>query len=122
MISILRAEEKDEAKKAQFEEAEEVFERMEEVLKKGSEGKGFFGGDTIGFIDIGLGSFLSLIRVVEKMNGRKLLDETKHPGLLQWAQNFAAHPAVNGLLPETDKLVQLVEGFNQTLRALEAAK
>ncbi|ESW29563.1 hypothetical protein PHAVU_002G080100 [Phaseolus vulgaris] len=120
--SILRAEEKNEEKKAQFEEAEEVFERMEEVLHKGSEGKAFFGGDTIGFIDIGFGSFLSWIRVVEKMNGRKLLDETKHPRLLQWAQNFAAHPAVNGLIPQTDKLIEVVKGFNQTSGALAAAK
>jgi len=115
------AEENDEAKEAPFEEAAEVFERMEEVMNKGSEGKVFFGGDTIGFIDIGFGSFLSWIRVVEKMNARKLLHETKHPRLIQWTENFAAHPAVNGLIPDTDKLIELAKAFRQTLRASAAA-
>ncbi|XP_014520039.1 glutathione S-transferase U17 [Vigna radiata var. radiata] len=119
--SILNAEENDEAKEAQFEQAEEVFERMEEVMNKGSEGKAFFGGDTIGFIDIGFGSFLSWIRVVEKMNARKLIDEIKHPGLFQWTENFAAHPAVNGLIPDTDKLIEVAKAFKQILRARAAA-
>ncbi|CAJ1931641.1 unnamed protein product [Sphenostylis stenocarpa] len=120
--SILRAEDDDdEAKKPHIEVAEEVFERMEEAFNKGSEGKALFGGDTIGFVDIGLGSFLSWIRVVEKINGRKLLDETKHPGLIQWAQTFSAHPAVNGLLPEPDKLIEISKAFKQNLMAAAAA-
>ncbi|BAT99330.1 Glutathione S-transferase [Vigna angularis] len=118
---ILMAEENDEAKEAEFKEAEEVFERMEEVMNKGSEGKAFFGGDTIGFIDIGFGSFLSWIRVLEKMNARKLIDENKHPGLIRWTENFAAHPAVNGLIPDTDKLIEVAKAFNQTLKARAAA-
>ncbi|XP_014520289.1 glutathione S-transferase U17-like [Vigna radiata var. radiata] len=115
--SILMAEENDEAKEAQFKEAEEAFERMEEVMNKGSEGKAFFGGDTIGFIDIGFGSYLSWIRVMEKMNARKLIDETKHPGLIRWTENFAAHPAVNGLIPDTDKLLEVAKGYKEWARA-----
>ncbi|KAK7367994.1 hypothetical protein VNO80_10016 [Phaseolus coccineus] len=106
--SVVIAED-DEAKRPHFEQAEEVLERLEEVLNKGGEGKAFFGGDTIGFIDIGFGSFLSWIRVTEEINGRKLLDETKHPSLVQWAETFAAHPAVNGFLPETDKLLEFAK-------------
>jgi len=116
--SILMAEENDEAKEEPFEEAEEVFDRMEEVMNKGSEGKVFFGGDTIGFIDIGFGSFLSWIRVVEKMNGRKLLDETKHPSLIQWTENFSAHPAVNGVIPDTDKLIEVAKVYKEYARAV----
>ncbi|XP_047161795.1 glutathione S-transferase U18-like [Vigna umbellata] len=119
MINILIAED-DEAKKPHFEIVEEAAGRLEEVLKKSSsEGKAFFGGDTIGFIDIGFGSFLSWTRVIEKINGRKLLDETKHPSLVQWAETFAAHPAVNGFLPEIDKLIE----FSKILKLkLAAAK
>lgn len=106
MRSILIAED-EETKKPHFEEAEEAAERLEEVLKKSSsEGKAFFGGDTIGFIDIGFGSFLSWTRAIEKISGRKLLDETKHPSLVQWAETFAVHPAVNALLPEIDNLIE----------------
>ncbi|CAJ1931643.1 unnamed protein product [Sphenostylis stenocarpa] len=115
--SVLVADD-DEAKKPHYEQAEEVLERLEEVLSKGSEGKAFFGGDRIGFIDIGFGSFLSWMRVIEEMNGRKLLDETKHPSLVKWAETFAADPAVNGLLPETDKLIE----FAKVLKLKLAAK
>ncbi|BAT99329.1 Glutathione S-transferase [Vigna angularis] len=114
---ILMAEENDEEKEAEFKEAEEVFERMEEVMNKGSEGKAFFGGDTIGFIDIGFGCYLSWIRVLEKMNARKLIDENKHPGLIRWTENFAAHPAVNGLIPDTDKLLEVAKGYKERSRA-----
>ncbi|KAI4314240.1 hypothetical protein L6164_027169 [Bauhinia variegata] len=49
----------EEAKKPNFEQMEEVRLRMEELLGKCSKGKGFFGGDQIGFIDIVFGSLLS---------------------------------------------------------------
>jgi len=114
--SVLIAED-DEAKRPHLEQAEEVLDRFEEVLNKGSEGKVFFGGDTIGFIDIGFGSFLSWMRVIEELSGRKLLDETKHPSLFQWAETFAAHPAVNGLLPETDKLIEFAKVLKLKLSA-----
>ena len=81
-------------------------------------GRLFFGGDTIGFIDIGFGSYLSWMRVLEELNGRKLLDETKHPSLFQWAETFAAHPAVSAILPETDKLIE----FAKVLKLRLAAK
>ncbi|KAL9328147.1 hypothetical protein ACSQ67_003150 [Phaseolus vulgaris] len=86
--SVVVAED-DEEKRPHFEQAEEVLE-----------------------------SFLSWIRVTEQINGRKLLDETKHPSLVQWAETFAAHPAVNGFLPETDKLIE----FAKFLKLKFAAK
>ncbi|KAG5087767.1 hypothetical protein AAZX31_01G038400 [Glycine max] len=121
--SVLVAED-DEAKKPHFEQAEEGLERLEEVFNKYSEGKAYFGGDSIGFIDIGFGSFLSWMRVIEEMSGRKLLDEKKHPGLTQWAETFAADPAVKGILPETDKLVEFAKilQLKWTAAAAAAAK
>ncbi|XP_027912767.1 glutathione S-transferase U18-like [Vigna unguiculata] len=110
--NILIAED-DEAKKPDFEEIEEIAERLEEVLK----GKTFFGGDTIGFIDIVFGSFLSWTRVIENINGTKLIDETKQPSLFQWAETFAVHPAVKGLLPEIDKLVEFAKILKLSLAA-----
>ncbi|XP_029127725.1 glutathione S-transferase U17 [Cajanus cajan] len=106
--SILMAED-DEAKKPHLEQIEEVLEKMEEVFNKYSEGKAFFGGDTIGLIDIGFGSFMSWIRVTEDIIGIKVLDEARNPSLAQWAQSFAAHPSVKGLLPETPKLTEFAK-------------
>ncbi|ONI30655.1 hypothetical protein PRUPE_1G264800 [Prunus persica] len=54
---------------------------LEEAFEKTSKGKDFFSGDKIGYLDIAFGCFLGWLRVTEKMNGVKLLDETKTPGL-----------------------------------------
>ncbi|KAJ1417806.1 hypothetical protein SESBI_16265 [Sesbania bispinosa] len=42
---------------------------------------------------------------IGKMNGKKVFEESKTPVLVKWAEAFAVDRAVNGLLPETDKLI-----------------
>lgn len=101
----------DEAKKSNGEQVVEVLMRLEDLLNKYSEGKPFFGGDEIGFIDIAFGCFLSWMRVAEKIIGKKVLDETKYPALAKWAEDFAAHPAVKGVLPETDNLFEFAKVY-----------
>jgi glutathione S-transferase len=112
----------DESKKAYFEEMEEVLLRLEDVLNKYSEGRDFFGGEKIGFLDIGFGCYLGWLRVTEKMIGKKVLDETKTPALVKWAEAFAAHPAVKGNLPETDKLLEFAKGLVQRMVAAAPPK
>ncbi|KAK7307155.1 hypothetical protein VNO77_39973 [Canavalia gladiata] len=119
MYNILTGED-EEAKRVMFVELEEGLERMEDVLNKHSEGKAYFGGDSIGFIDIVFGSFLGFFRVLEEMNGRIMLDEAKNPSLTKWAQMFAAHPAVKDVLPQTHKLVEFAKVFKQRMAAQAA--
>ena len=80
--------------------------RLEDLFNKSSGGKDFFGGEKIGFVDIAFGCYLSWLRVKEKFTGEKAFDETKTPSLVKWAEAFSAHPAVKGILPETDKLAE----------------
>jgi glutathione S-transferase len=40
------------------------------------------------------------------MVGKDAFDEAKTPSLVKWAESFAADPAVKGILPETDKLME----------------
>ncbi|XP_010552609.1 PREDICTED: glutathione S-transferase U11-like [Tarenaya hassleriana] len=77
---------------------------LEEAFQKCSKGREFFGGDEIGFIDIGLGSMLSPLRVVEKFSGVKFLNPTKTPGLFRWANRFCAHDAVKHVIPDVERL------------------
>ncbi|KAJ6719514.1 GLUTATHIONE S-TRANSFERASE U17 [Salix purpurea] len=63
----------------------------------------------IGYLDIAFGSYLGWLRALEKMNGVKLMDETKTPGLLKWADSFSSHPAVKDVFPETEKLVEFAK-------------
>ena len=83
-----------------------ALKQLEEVFKKCSAGtgKGFFGGDTIGFIDVTLGSQLSSIKAAEKISGVKLLDETKIPLLMEWEKRFLAVDFVKDTLPNVEKM------------------
>lgn len=105
--------------KTYFEQLEEVLVTLEDLVNKSSsEGNDFIGGDNIGSVDIAFGSFLSWLRVIEKMVGKNAFDEAKTPSLVKWAESFAADPAVKGILPETDKLMECAKVMIQ--REVEA--
>ncbi|WVZ22281.1 hypothetical protein V8G54_000825 [Vigna mungo] len=110
MRSIRGASEEDE-KKRLIEEVRKGLTMLEGVFKDSSKGKGFYGGDQIGLLDIALGSFLGWLRVVEIINGVKLLDQNNTPELLKWAERFCAHSAVKDVMPETGRLLE----FSKTL-------
>lgn len=80
---------------------------LEEAFEKCSNEKSFFGGDTIGYLDIALGVYASWILSAEKITGAKILDEEKLPLLVGWAERFRSAEAVKGLMPEADDLVEL---------------
>ncbi|XP_027920993.1 glutathione S-transferase U17-like [Vigna unguiculata] len=110
MRSIRGASEENE-KKRLIEEVRKGLALLEDVFKDCSKGKGFYGGDQIGLLDIALGSFLGWLRVVEIINGVKLLDQNNTPELLKWAERFCAHSAVKDVMPETERLLE----FSKTL-------
>ncbi|XP_078175766.1 glutathione S-transferase U15-like isoform X3 [Carex rostrata] len=85
-----------------------ALKQLEGVFKKCSAGTGkeFFGGDTIGFIDVTLGSQLSSIKAIEKISGVKLLDKTKTPLLMEWEKRFLAVDFVKNTLPNVEKVVE----------------
>ncbi|KAJ1296519.1 hypothetical protein BS78_01G307400 [Paspalum vaginatum] len=95
-----------------------ALEHLEEAFAKRGQGKSYFGGDDIGFLDIVLGSHLGWLKAVETIAGVKVLDESKLPELTAWARRFCAHHAVRDIMPETDRLVQ----FNTYLIGVLKAK
>lgn len=108
---------------AKAEAVEQVFaglKLLEGAFEKCSKGKGFFGGDTIGYLDIALGSFLGWLKVSEIMTGIKFLDEEKTPLLVGWVERFCANDAVNGVMPETDKLVEYAKVLLAKFKAAPA--
>uniref|UniRef100_A0A5B6YFR7 glutathione transferase n=1 Tax=Davidia involucrata TaxID=16924 RepID=A0A5B6YFR7_DAVIN len=107
----------EEAKKAAVEQVEEGFVLLEDAFVKCSNGKNFFGGDRVGYLDIALGCFLAWLRVTEKMNNVKLLDEVKTPGLYKWSERFCCDVAVKDVMPETEKLVEFAKVLFGKLRA-----
>ncbi|MED6110241.1 glutathione s-transferase [Stylosanthes scabra] len=86
---------------------------LEDAFNKISKGKDFFGGDQIGYIDIGFGSFLAWLKLVEETEGVNLVDETTTPSLAKWVPKFCEHDAVKDVLPPIEKLI----GFSKLLRS-----
>ena len=94
-----------------------VLHQLEEAFRSCSKGKDFFCGDTIGYLDIAVGSHLGWLTASEKMAGIKFLDEEKTPGLLRWAERFCNHSAVKELMPETEKLIEFAHLLRAKLKA-----
>ncbi|KAJ7953728.1 Glutathione S-transferase family protein [Quillaja saponaria] len=115
--SIFLADE-EESKKQYIKQLEEVVVRMEDAFLNISKGKDFFGGNRIGYLDIAFGCFLGWMRMIEKLIGLKLIGEAKCPALAKWAERFAADAAVEGLIPESDKLIELYNPLKLKSKAL----
>ncbi|XP_078154456.1 glutathione S-transferase U17-like [Carex rostrata] len=97
-----------EAAKAEAEEQTmAVLQLLEEAfVKMSNKGKPFFGGDTIGYLDIAIGSYLGWMRATEEIIGLKLLDDARIPLLCAWAENFCNNEAVRNVSPEIMKIVE----------------
>ncbi|CAL5338410.1 unnamed protein product [Camellia sinensis] len=104
----LRTAQRDDERLAAIEEMVGAMVLMEDAFVKCSTGKGFFGGDGIGYLDMALGSYLGWLRMVEKTVNVKLLDETKTPSLVGWAERFCSHDAVKDVIPGIDELMEVV--------------
>ncbi|KAF3431386.1 hypothetical protein FNV43_RR26117 [Rhamnella rubrinervis] len=112
----------EEAKKAVVDQVVQGFVLLEEAFVKCSKGKSFFGGDQIGYVDIAFGCFLGWIRVAEKFNDIKLLDQAKTPQLVKWAERFCQHPAVNGVMPESEELAEFAKILTVKMRGANPPK
>ena len=94
-----------------------VLHQLGEAFRSCSKGKDFFGGDTIGYLDIAVGSHLGWLTASEKMTGIKFLNEEKTPGLLRWAERFCSHSAVKELMPKTENLIEFAHLLRAKLKA-----
>lgn len=108
MLGEYRAAQGEEAKAAVKERIIEGSVFLEEAFVKCSKGRGYFGGDNIGYLDIVLGSLLGWLRAREITQNVKFIDETKAPGLANWVHSFTLNNAVKDVLPKTEKLIELI--------------
>ncbi|KAF7809218.1 glutathione S-transferase U17-like [Senna tora] len=111
----------EEERKNVIQQLEEGLGLLENAYKTISEGKPFFGGDRIGYLDIALGCFLGWLRVTEISHGLKLLDHSKTPLLAQWAQRFCADDTVKNVMPETEKLLEFAKIIRAKLAVASAS-
>ncbi|XP_008780071.3 glutathione S-transferase U18-like [Phoenix dactylifera] len=86
---------------------------LEDAFTKCCKGKSFFGGETIGYIDIAFGSWLGGLKAVEKMVGIKFIDGEKLPLLVGWAERFCSNDAVVNIMPQVDMLIEFSKVFQK---------
>lgn len=89
---------KGEEKERLLREAIEVLEKMEEELR----GKKFFGGNEIGYLDIGVGWVSYCLPAWEEIGSIKVLDPLRFPAITAWINSFLDHPVIKHSLPPRD--------------------
>jgi glutathione S-transferase len=83
-----------------------AMEHMEAAFKECSKGKPFFGGDSVGYLDIALGCLISWAHAGEKLYGFMLFDVARSSLLNAWMERFSALDAAKMVLPDPDRLVE----------------
>ncbi|XP_022767617.1 glutathione S-transferase U8-like [Durio zibethinus] len=83
------------------EEACECLKTLESSLN----GKRFFGGDTVGMVDIAANFIGFWLTIMQEATGRKLLSAEKFPELFKWTDEFVSCSVVKESLPPKDKLL-----------------
>ncbi|XP_038681889.1 glutathione S-transferase U8-like [Tripterygium wilfordii] len=93
-------------KEEQEKACEEVYEQLK-MLENELKGKDFFGGNTVGYLDIVAIMIAFWLEVVQEAAGLELINEEKFPILLKWSRNLGAIEAANECRPPREKLVDV---------------
>ncbi|KAF6162155.1 hypothetical protein GIB67_008284 [Kingdonia uniflora] len=102
------------------EEQEKAVQEGLEILRNleehGLGDKKFFGGETIGLADVGLGWIAYWLNVLEEIVGIKLLEESKFPRLFEWTNNFKEISIIKENLPDRDEMMAFLKSRYDGLR------
>ncbi|CAK9137716.1 unnamed protein product [Ilex paraguariensis] len=111
--------------RAEGEEKEKAIQSAKEslaLIENQINGKKFFGGEQIGFLDLVIGWMCRWLEVMEKVGGMKLLDPQRFPVLYEWAQNFMEVPVISECMPPREYLVNYFQASLSYLSSLSANK
>jgi glutathione S-transferase len=83
------------------EEVSKLLKFIEEELKE----KRFFGGKSIGMVDIVANVIAFWVGVSQEASGLELLTREKFPKLTNWSSEFVSNNIIKESLPPKDKLI-----------------
>lgn len=84
----------------------EAWEKLN-ILEGELKSKKFFGGNTIGMVDIVGSGIAYWTKGLEEVSGIEFLTEDKYPKLWKWAEEFVSCSTIKECLPPKDKLIDL---------------
>ncbi|XP_058209409.1 probable glutathione S-transferase [Rhododendron vialii] len=98
----------------------ESLEKIEQELIKGK--SKFFGGESIGYLDIAIGWISYWLPVWGEIIGSMtIVDPTRFPAIAGWTENFRNHPMIKDKLPPRDKMVVYFQWRSKEISALKAS-
>ncbi|KAL6989916.1 glutathione transferase [Sarracenia purpurea var. burkii] len=108
-------DEKDKALKSVM----EALDNIEGELKR-NENK-YFGGESIGYLDLALGWISYWLPVWEEVGSMKIVDPTRFPAISTWMNNILEHPVIKQELPPRDKMLVYFQWRSEEIGSLLAA-
>ncbi|KAF7106427.1 hypothetical protein CFC21_107157 [Triticum aestivum] len=75
------------------------------ILDAQLEGKRFFGGDALGFVDLAACTLAHWLGVLEEVVEVRLMADGEYPALRRWAKEYTSDEVVRRSLPDRDELV-----------------
>ncbi|VAH17053.1 unnamed protein product [Triticum turgidum subsp. durum] len=97
-------------------------ETLEGALRESSKGKGFFGGDNVGLVDVVLGSLLTWVHATEVMSGTKMFDPAKTPLLAAWMQRFDELDGAKAVMSDVNRMVEFKTRQAQAISVAAASQ
>ncbi|CAM0885146.1 unnamed protein product [Alopecurus aequalis] len=88
------------------------------LLEAQLEGKSFFGGDTIGLVDIAACGFAHWLGVCEEITGVNLVTTEEFPRLSRWAVEYASDEKVRACLPDRAVLLEHITANKEMFAAM----
>nr|AAG34841.1 glutathione S-transferase GST 33 [Zea mays] len=119
MVKAQSAEERAE----KVEETLSAIQHMEVAFAKCSGGNAaFFGGDSIGYVDIVLGSFLFWFEAVRRVYDLEIINASNTPLLAAWAERFVGTVEAKEVVPvpDVDMAVQCINKLHAPAAAISS--
>uniref|UniRef100_A0ACD5TIZ0 Uncharacterized protein n=1 Tax=Avena sativa TaxID=4498 RepID=A0ACD5TIZ0_AVESA len=107
-LGILKAT-TEEGRAEKVQETLAVVEQLEVALAQCSNGKPFFAGDSVGFLDLVVGCNLLWFEALRRMFGVTFVVAGKTPLFASWAERFGGTEAAREVMPDADQAVEFAK-------------